>query len=99
LGRSTFLQYFNVWFYCETQCAAVRVGDFDGKGFIDACCKGAASKKWEAIEVRDCRGGSINAGDAGLKKYDAQCYLIEEKMPESKLKISLRIGRQGKFHR
>jgi hypothetical protein len=36
LGRSASLQYFNVGFFLETQCAVACVRNFDGEGFIDA---------------------------------------------------------------
>ena len=64
---------------------------------IDACYKAAASKKWEPIEVKEWRGGQVNAENAGLKEYDDQHYLIkEETMPEGKLKIILKDKKTGK---
>jgi hypothetical protein len=65
---------------------------------IDASYKAAASKKWEAIEVKDWRGSLVNEGETGLKEYDEQHFLIkEEKMPEGKLKIILKDKTTGKI--
>ncbi len=65
---------------------------------IDACYKAAASKKWEEIEVKEWRGGSVNMEQTALKDYDEQHFLIkEEKMPEGKLKIILKDKKTGKI--
>jgi len=65
---------------------------------IDACYKAAESKKWEAIDVEEWRGGVVNAGEGGSKEYDAEHYLIkEEKMPEGRLKIILKDKKTGKI--
>jgi hypothetical protein len=65
---------------------------------IGACYKAAESKKWESVEVKEWRGGPVNAGEGGLKEYDAEHYLIkEEKMPEGKLKVILKDKKTGKI--
>jgi len=65
---------------------------------IDAAYKAAASKKWEAIEVKDWRGGTVNQENAGLKDYDEQHYLIkEEKMADEKVKVILKDKKTGKI--
>jgi predicted dehydrogenase len=65
---------------------------------IDACYKAAESKRWEAIEINDWRGGVVNAGAAGLQDYDEQHFLIkEEKMPDGKVKIILKEKKTGKI--
>jgi predicted dehydrogenase len=65
---------------------------------IDACYKAAQSKKWEPINLKDWRGGKVNAGDAALKDYDAEHLLIkEEKMPDGRLKIILKDKNSGKI--
>ncbi len=63
---------------------------------IDAAYKAAQSKKWEAVEVRDWRGGPVNQEIAGLKDYDKQHFLIkEETMADGKLKIILKDKKTG----
>ena len=58
---------------------------------IDACYKSAISKKWEPVNLVEWRGGKVNAGDAALKEYDQQHFLIkEEKMPDGRLKVILK---------
>lgn len=65
---------------------------------IDACYKSAASKKWEPIDLKEWRGGKVNAGEAALKDYDPQHFLIkEEKMPDGRLKIILKDKNNGKI--
>jgi predicted dehydrogenase len=65
---------------------------------IDACYKAAESKKWESIEIRDWRGGSVNLEGTGLKEYDEKHFLIkEEKMPDGKLKVILKDKQTGKI--
>ncbi len=65
---------------------------------IDACYKAATSKKWEEVEVKDWRGGSVNIEGTTLKDYDDQHFLIkEETMPEGKLKIILKDKKTGKI--
>jgi predicted dehydrogenase len=65
---------------------------------IDAAYKAAESKKWEAIEVKDWRGGTVNQENAGLKDYDEGHFLIkEEKMADQKLKIILKDKKTGKI--
>ncbi len=65
---------------------------------MDACYKAAASKKWEEIDVREWRGGSVNMEQTTLKDYDDQHFLIkEETMPEGKLKIILKDKKTGKI--
>ena len=74
---------------------------YDGyivNSIIDAAYKAAASKKWEAIEVKDWRGGTVNQENAGLKDYDEQHYLIkEEKMADEKVKVILKDKKTGKI--
>lgn len=74
---------------------------YDGyvvNSIIDACYKAAASKKWEEIDVKEWRGGSINAEVTTLKDYDDQHFLIkEETMPEGKLKIILKDKKTGQI--
>ena len=65
---------------------------------IDAAYKAAASKKWEAIEVKDWRGGTVNQENAGLKDYDEEHFLIkEEKMADEKVKVILKDKKTGKI--
>jgi predicted dehydrogenase len=65
---------------------------------IDACYKSAASKKWEPIDLKEWRGGKVNAGEAALKDYDPQHFLIkEEKMADGRLKIILKDKNNGKI--
>jgi len=65
---------------------------------IDAAYKAAESKKWEAIEVKDWRGGTVNQENAGFKDYDEQHFLIkEEKMADEKVKIILKDKKTGKI--
>ena len=65
---------------------------------IDAAYKAAASKQWEAIDVKDWRGGTVNQENAGLKDYDEQHFLIkEEKMADEKVKIILKDKKTGKI--
>jgi hypothetical protein len=65
---------------------------------IDACYKAAETKKWEAIEIKDWRGGPVNEGTGGFKEYDADHLLVkEEKMPDGKLKTILKDKKTGKI--
>ena len=65
---------------------------------IDACYKAAESKKWEPVQVKDWRGGTVNVEGAGMKDFDAEHFLIkEEKMPEGKVKIILKNKKTGKI--
>ncbi len=65
---------------------------------IDACYKAAQSKKWEMVNLKDWRGGKVNAGDEALKDYDPLNYLIkEEKMPDGRLKVILKDKKTGKI--
>lgn len=65
---------------------------------IDAAYNAAESKKWEAIEVKDWRGGTVNQENAGFKDYDEQHFLIkEEKMADEKVKIILKDKKTGKI--
>jgi len=65
---------------------------------IDAAYKAAQSKKWEAIEVKDWRGGTINQENVGLKAYDENHFLIkEEKMADERIKFILKDKKTGKI--
>lgn len=65
---------------------------------IDACYKAAESKKWEAVDIKEWRGGAVNMDGAGMKDYDADHFLIkEEKMPEGKVKVILKDKKTGKI--
>ena len=74
---------------------------YDGyivNSIIDAAYKASESKKWEAIDVKDWRGGTVNQENAGLKDYDEQHYLIkEEKMADEKVKVILKDKKTGKI--
>jgi len=67
---------------------------YDGyivNAIIDACYKAVETKKWEPVQIKEWRGGKVNAEETGLKDYDAGHYLIkEEKMPDGKLKAILK---------
>ena len=65
---------------------------------IDAAYKAAQSKKWEAIEVKDWRGGTVNQENVGLKEYDENYFLIkEEKMADERVKFILKDKKTGKI--
>ena len=65
---------------------------------IDAAYKAAQSKKWEAIEVKDWRGGTVNQENVGLKEYDENHFLIkEEKMADERVKFILKDKKTGKI--
>ena len=72
---------------------------YDGyivNAIVDAAYKAAETKKWEPIEIRDWRGGSVNAEQSGLKEYDARHLLLkEEKMPDGRLKVILKDKETG----
>ena len=72
---------------------------YDGyivNAIVDAAYKAAETKKWEPIEIRDWRGGSVNAEQSSLKEYDARHLLLkEEKMPDGRLKVILKDKETG----
>ncbi len=74
---------------------------YDGyivNSIIDACYKAAETKKWEPVQIKEWRGGQVNAEQSGLKEYDSQHYLIkEETMPDGKLKVILKDKKSGKI--
>ena len=74
---------------------------YDGyivNSIMDAAYKAAKTKKWEPVDVKDWRGGSLNQENAGLKEYDERHLLIkEEKMPDGELKVILKDKQTGKI--
>jgi predicted dehydrogenase len=67
---------------------------YDGyvvNAIIDACYKAASSKRWEAVELEDWRGGEVHVEAGGMKEYDANHFLIkEETMPDGTRKVILK---------
>lgn len=74
---------------------------YDGyvvNAIMDASYKAAASKRWEPVELREWRGGAVNAEESALKDYDETYYLVkEELMPEGKVKVILKDKKTGKI--
>ena len=72
---------------------------YDGyivNSIIDASYRAAASKKWEAVQVEEWRGGELIVQASGLRDYDDGHFLIkEEKMPDGKLKVILKDKKTG----
>jgi predicted dehydrogenase len=74
---------------------------YDGyitNSIIDACYKAAKSKKWEPVEIKSWRGGSVNQAEVSMKDYDAAHFLIkEERMPNGNLKLILKNKATGEI--
>ena len=74
---------------------------YDGyitNSIIDACYKAAKSKKWEPVEIKSWRGGSVSQAEVSMKDYDAAHFLIkEERMPNGNLKLILKDKATGEI--
>jgi len=58
---------------------------------IDACYVAAKSKRWEAVNLEDWRGGEVYIDVGGMKEYDANHFLVkEETMPDGTRKVILK---------
>jgi len=101
VGSLGYVEMFMDMFNSMDKAKAPMETFYDGyivNTIIDAAYKAAESKKWEAIEVKDWRGGTINQENAGFKDYDEQHFLIkEEKMADEKVKIILKDKKTGKI--
>jgi predicted dehydrogenase len=67
---------------------------YDGyvvNAIIDACYRAARSKRWEAVELEDWRGGEVYVEAGEMKEYDANHFLIKEEiMPDGTRKVILK---------
>ena len=101
VGSLGYVEMFMDMFNSMDQRKAPMETFYDGyivNTIIDAAYKAAESKKWEPIEVKDWRGGTINQENAGFKDYDEDHFLIkEEKMADEKVKIILKDKKTGKI--
>jgi predicted dehydrogenase len=101
VGSLGYVEMFMDMFNSMDQGKAPMETFYDGyivNTIIDAAYKAAESKKWEPIEVKDWRGGTINQENAGFKDYDEDHFLIkEEKMADEKVKIILKDKKTGKI--
>ena len=75
---------------------------YDGylvNAIIDASYKAAESKRWEAIDIQDWRGGKGQMlEESALKDYDSENFLIkEERMPNGKIKFILKNKTDGQI--
>ena len=74
---------------------------YDGyivNAIIDASYRAAKSKRWEPIKLDIWRGASVSEGEAALKDYDAEHYLVkEEVMPDGRTKLILKEKSSGKI--
>lgn len=101
IGSLGYVEMFLDMFNSMDKGAAPMETFYDGyivNAIIDACYKAVETKKWEPVQIKEWRGGKVNAEETGLKDYDAGHYLIkEEKMPDGKLKAILKDKKTGKI--
>ncbi len=99
IGSLGYVEMFKDMFNSMDKGAQPMETFYDGyvvNTIIDASYKAAASKKWEEVQIKDWRGGTVNTERTSLKDYDDQHYLIkEETMPEGKLKVILKDKKTG----
>ncbi len=74
---------------------------YDGyivNAIIDSCYKAAKSKRWQPVELDIWRGKEFSEGEALLKDYDGDYFLVkEELMPDGRLKLILKEKDTGKI--
>jgi len=74
IGSLGYVEMFLDMFNSMDKGAAPMETFYDGyivNAIIDACYKAVETKKWEPVQIKEWRGGKVNAEETGLKDYDA----------------------------
>jgi predicted dehydrogenase len=73
---------------------------YDGyvvNAIMDACYRSAESRRWEAVQLEEWRGGTVGRIAPARREWDGKTLIKQEQMPDGRLKLIVKDESTGEF--